>query len=470
MEDLRYWLEKVEQMGELKRIEGADWNLEIGCLIDPKVGKRDSSALLLDSIKDYPQGYRILTSALETRSRVALTLNLPRVDSDRELVEALRQRFPQWEADLDRFPPQVVDNGPILQNVHSGAEIDLFEFPAPLWHKLDGGRYIGTGNAVITRDLDTGEVNLGTYRVMIHDKKTTGLHIGRVHHGRLHYEKYHARGEACPVAVSIGHHPLIFGVAMLAFSGCEYNWAGAMRGEPIRVIQEEVTGLPIPADSEIVIAGWCPPGKTREEGPFGEWTGYYGGRGMRPIIEVERVYHRDKPIMLGSPANRYPNDWSYYANALRSAIIHNDLVKSGIPDVRGAWLHEAAGFPLITISIKQRHAGHAKRAGLIASQSLVGINGKYVIMVDEDIDPTNTQDVIWALCFRSDPEKDIEIIRGCAGMELDPMIRKPTTAPLNSRAIIDACKPYEWISEFPQAIEVDPELADIVRGKWRDLF
>lgn len=470
MEDLRYWLEKVEQMGELKRVEGADWNLEIGCLIDPKRGKRDTSALLLDNIKDYPKGYRILTSALETRNRVALTLNLPQISSDVELVEVLRQRLPQWEVNVENFPPQFVESGPVLQNVHSGAEVDLFKFPTPLWHKLDGGRYIGTGDAVITRDPDTGEVNLGTYRVQILDEKTAGLFIGRVHHGRLHYSKYHARGEACPVAVSIGHHPLIFGVACLSFSGCEYNWAGAISGEPVKVIKEEVTGLPIPANSEIVIAGWSPPNKTREEGPFGEWTGYYGRREMSPYIEIERIYHRDEPIMLGSPANRYPNDWSYYANALRSAILYNELVNNGIPDVRGAWLNEAAGFPLIAISIKQRHPGHARRAGLIASQSLIGINGKYVIVVDEDIDPTNIQDVIWALCWRTDPEKDIEILRGCAGMELDPIIRKPAAAHLNSRAVIDACKPYEWMSEFPQAIEVDPELADKVKRKWSDLF
>ncbi len=470
MEDLRDWLQKAEQIGELQKVDGADWNLEIGGLLDPKVGKRDTSALLFDNIKDYPEGYRILASIFQTMSRVALILNLPQVSSDRELVEVLRQKLPQWEAESGRFPPQVVKSGPVLQNVHSGAEIDLFEFPTPIWHELDGGRYIGTGDAVITRDPDTGAVNLGTYRVMIHDKKTVGLHIGHGHHGRIHYEKYHARGEACPVAVSIGHHPLIFGVACLPFPGCEYNFAGAIRGAPVDVIEEEVTGLPIPADGEIVIAGWCPPDKMRDEGPFGEWTGYYGVRAPMPVIEVERIYHRDQPVMTGAPPGRCPSDYSYFVNVVRSAMLHNNLIKYGIPDIRGVWLNEAVGFPFITISIKQRYAGHAKQAALIASQVAIGLDGKYVIAVDEDIDPTNIQDVIWALSFRTEPERDIDIIRRCVGMMLDPMLSGETVAPFNSRGIIDACRPYERLNDFHKAIEVPPELADRVRRKWKYLF
>jgi UbiD family decarboxylase len=273
------------------------------------------------------------------------------------------------------------------------------------------------------------------------------------------------------VAISIGNHPLIFAVSCNALKGCEYNWAGAISGEPIKVIMEEVTGLPIPADSEIVIAGWCPPDKSRMEGPFGEWTGYYGSlERPAPIIEVERIYHRNNPIIQGGKPSRPPNENTLFKSIFVSAVLHNELEKSGIPDIRGVWESDAALFPFIVISIKQRYAGHAKKAALITSQSSQVQLGRYVVVVDEDIDPTNIRDVIWALGFRSDPKSDIDIIRNCRSTQLDPLIRKPATAFFGSMAIIDACKPYDWIDEFPKAVEVSQELAAKYREKWKGVF
>jgi UbiD family decarboxylase len=470
MEDLRDWLAKVDSRGELKRLEGADWDLEISSILDPKVRGEDTSVLLFDSIKGYPKGYRIVCGPLHTTNRVADCLNLLE-GSPVELVESLRHGLLQWETNLGNYPPKVVDTGPILENVHSGDDVNLFEFPAPRYHELDGGRYIGTGHAVITRDPDNGEVNLGTYRIMVHDEKTAGFFATPGHHGRIHYEKYHEAGQACPVAISIGHHPLIFAVSCNSLQGCEYNWAGAIRGEPIKVITEEVTGLPIPADSEIVIAGWCPPGKLRMEGPFGEWTGYYGSwESSAPIIEVERIYHRNNPIIHGVRNTRPPSENSLFRSIFTSAQLHNELAKSGIPDIRGVWRSEAVLDPFVVISIKQRYAGHAKKAALITSQSNALQVSRYVIVVDEDIDPTNIRDVVWALGFRSDPKSDIDIVRNSQSNSLDPLIRKPATAFFGSIAIIDACKPYDWIDEFPKAVEVSQELAAKYREKWKGLF
>ncbi|MDZ4246682.1 MAG: UbiD family decarboxylase, partial [Dehalococcoidia bacterium] len=292
-------------------------------------------------------------------------------------------------------------------------------------------------------------------------------------HSRVHIQKYHEKGQACPIAVSIGHHPLVFRVASLEVpAGIEYNFMGAILEEPVDVIIEEITGLPIPADSEIVLAGSCPPGNFRNEGPFGEWTGYYAsGVEPAPVIDIERIYYRNNPVLLGSPPNKAPCDASYFGVLLRSAMLHNDLERMGIPDVKGVWISEVAGRQFITVSIRQRYAGHAKQAALLATQSRVGSNmGRYVIVTDEDIDPTNIQDVLWALCTRSDPVQDIDIIRNCRSNSLDPVIRKPSKAYFNSRAIIDACKPYEWKDEFPAEIRISPELADRVKSKWKDIL
>ena len=308
---------------------------------------------------------------------------------------------------------------------------------------------------------------------MIHAKTTLGFHMSPGKHGRIHYEKLHSQGKSCPIAVSIGHHPLIYRIACLEFPpGIEYGLLSAIANEPIPLIQEELTGLPIPADAEAVLVGWCPPGGLREEGPFGEWTGYYASKGRpAPIINVERVYHRNNPVMLGSCNSKPPHEDSYYHSVMRSTVIFSELVQAGIPDVKSVWLGDVGGRLFITLSIKQRYAGHARQAALLASQSTVGAYmGRYVIVVDEDIDPTNTSDVLWALCTRSDPVNDIDIIRRAWSTPLDPIIRKPATAFLNSRAIIDACKPFEWMDEFPAEIRMDKALVEKVQKKWGDVL
>jgi UbiD family decarboxylase len=468
-DDMRGWLAKVEGMGELKHIEGADWNLEIGAISGLNVRKENSPALLFDSINDYPRGYRVLTCSLNTRSRMELTFNLPKSSTGLELVQSMREKLPEWERRVKEFPYEVLETGPILENLQSGKEVNLFEFPVPKWHEQDGGRYIGTGDVIITRDPETGEINLGTYRIMVHDERTTALYISPGKHGRIHYEKYHSLGKPCPVAMSFGHHPLILGVggSEVPF-GCEYEFIGAIRGEPVKVIKEEITGLPIPADSEIVVVGWVPPNKTRMEGPFGEWTGYYASKERTaPIVEVERIYYRNKPILLGSPPFRPPNEINLFEIVKGSAKLWNNLIKSGIPDVKGVWMSEVGVQQLTIVSIKQRYPGHARQAAFLASQNRpAAYHGRYLIVVDHDIDPSDLQQVMWALCTRSDPEKDIEIIRRAWSTPLDTMIRKPTNAYFNSRAIIDACKPYEWMEEFPEDIKVSPEMAQKIKSKW----
>lgn len=467
--DLRYWLNQVEKTGNLKKVQGAGWDMDIGCISDLNVKGKDRPVLLFDGIGEYAPGYRVATCSVANSTSVGFALNLPLSLSDNDLVVTLQEKLPEWESRLDSFQPRVVDSGPVLENVHSGNEVNLLEFPVPRWHDLDGGRYIGTGDAVITRDPDTGAINLGTYRIMVHDETTAALYISPGKHGRIHYEKYHERGKACPVVVSIGHHPLIFCIARHAVAeGTEYQLIGSIQEEPVRVIIEELTGLPVPADSEIVIAGWCPPDKTRIEGPFGEWTGYYAaGARPAPVIEVERIYHRRDPIMLGCPPNRPPGDDSYYSVLVGSARIYNDLIKGGVPDVRGVWMGMATHHTFIIVSIKQRYAGHARQAGILASQSSIGAYmGRYVVVVDEDIDPSNMDDVLWAMCFRSDPEKDIDVVRKAWSTPLDPVIRKPANGFFNSRAIIDACKPFEWIDEFPPVVQYDPEFKKRIKERW----
>lgn len=471
VDDLRGWLEKVDSQGLLRRVEGAEWEGEIGALSALNARDKANPALLFDHINGYPPGYRVLTCSTHNAGTLAITFGLTSPHSDWELVDIFRERFSQWEADWQKFPPKAVKTGPVLENVHSGEEVNLLEFPAPKWHEDDGGRYIGTGDAVISQDPETGEVNLGTYRIMVHDAHTVGLYAAHGRHVRDHCDKYHSQGKPCPIAISVGHHPLFFRAASLRFPpGSEYGFIGAVRGQPVDVIREEVTGLPIPANSEIVIAGWCPPGKLKEEGPFGEFTGYYGSghfEGKSSVIEIERVYHRRDPVILGAPPNAIYYDSSYPNAIIRSARLHNNLEENGVP-VRRVWFNEAVGGGGLTIvSIKQEYAGHARRAALVASQFDTGIwVTRFVVVVDEDIDPMNIDEVLWAMCTRLEPEKDIQILPRLRGTPIDPLVRKPAKTYYRSMAILDACKPYEWIGEFPRAIGISPELMARVKKKW----
>jgi len=474
--DLRAWLDEVEALGELRHVPGADWSLELGAISELNVKKDAAPALLFDEIQGYPKGFRVLTCSTASPARLSSILRLGVEKAHHALVRKLRGKPAQWQAAAPKYDAVHVQTGPALENVRSGEAVDLFAFPSPLWHEKDGGRYIGTGCSVVTKDLDSDWVNVGTYRVMIHDRDHVGLDMVPGKHGAIQYDKYMKAGKPFPVVIAVGADPLgylISGVEV-PFGMCEYNYIGAILGEPVAVVQGEVTGLPFPAASEIVLEGWAHPGDERIEGPFGEFHGYYPGNAApAPAVEIVRVYYRNDPIMVGSPPAKPPNDYSYSKAVMRSALLFDALTAAGVPDVQAVWAHEIGGARMFNVvSIKQRYAGHAKQAGHILNQCGVGAYmSRYSVVVDEDIDPSNLQEVMWAVATRTDPEIDIDIIKRGMGSKNDPMsIAYPYKAPFSSKAIIDACRPFEFLKEFPEVAEASKELQEKIRAKWRDLF
>ena len=299
------------------------------------------------------------------------------------------------------------------------------KIPTPRWHEHDGGYYIGTGDMVIMRDPDTGWINYGAYRVQAHDKNLATVMCSKGKHGDMIKRSYHERGEPCPVAVVCGMHPALFMVAGLEipYGKNEYDAAGGLIGEPVEVIMGPRTGLPIPAHAEIAFEGFVHPNDLIDEGPLGEWTGYYaGGMKKEPAIRIETFMHRDDPILLGAIPGIPPDDDSFYRGTYRSGAVWNQLEAAGVPEVKGVWSHAAGGSRLwLTVAIKQLYAGHAKQAGLIASQCHAGAYAnRFVVVVDDDIDPADMDKVIWAMCTRFDPREGMEILRGCWSSVLDP--------------------------------------------------
>jgi UbiD family decarboxylase len=176
---------------------------------------------------------------------------------------------------------------------------------------------------------------------------------------------------------------------------------------------------------------------------------------------------------MGSPPAKPPNDYSYSKAVMRSALLHDALVAAGVADVRAVWAHEIGGARMFNVvSIKQRYAGHARQAGHLLSQCGVGAYmSRYSVVVDDDIDAANLHEVMWAVATRTDPAVDIDIIRRGMGSKNDPMfVAYPYDAPLSSKAVIDACRPWDHLEDFPPVAEASKELQEKTRAKWKDLL
>ena len=401
--------------------------------------------------------------------RLAITMGFPVPGHSLDAVRSYRDRMQTHEP----VPPRVVKHGPVLENVLRDDEVNLLKFPVPFLHELDGGRYIGTDDLVIMRDPELGWVNGATYRVMVQDEQRVNIWMSPGKHGRQIREKYFAQGKPCPVLISCGHDPLLFlaGGNELRFGLSEYDYAGGHRGQPFEVVLSELHGLPMPAHAEIVLEGELIEGETAPEGPFGEFTGYYaGGRSEQPVIRVRRIYHRNDPILTMATPMRPPSDFSYSKCVMKAGMIWDEVERAGLSGVKGVWCHEAGGARMLNvISIKQAYAGHSKQAGMAAASCQSGSYlGRLVVVVDDDIDPTDLFDVMWSVCTRCDPAEDIDIIRKMWSGPLDPRIPRGTS--WNSRAVIDACRPFEKIKEFPPVARASAELRAKVESKYRDIL
>lgn len=471
-DDLREFLERADRIGEVKRISGASWDLEMAGISEMFGHERPDNppALLFDNIPGYPKGFRVIWGAGNSRRRLALTYGFKDADRTTDLIKAYRDRMRKG---FELIPPITVKMGPVLENVDRDEKVDLFKFPAPRVHEIDGGRYLGTHDLVIMRDPETGWVNVGTYRVQLYDRNTVGLWISPGKHGRLIREKYFAKGEPCPVLISVGTDPLLFitGGNEIDYGVSEFAYAGAHRGRPFEVIESELHRLPMPARDEIVLEGEIMPNDIRTEGPFGEFTGYYaGGEHDQPAVRIRRVYYRNDPILTTARPGRPPHDFIYAKCVSKAATIWDEIEKAGLPGVQGVWSHEAGGARMFNIiSIKQMYPGHARQAGHLAFSCHAGnYLGRWVIVVDDDIDPTNMFDVIWALSTRCDPVTGIDLIGKAWSGPLDPMLPKGTVE--NTRAIIDACRPWSRRDQFPPIAAASRQIMEETYRKWRHLL
>lgn len=466
--DLREYLARLDEIGELTRLSGAHWNLEVG-VISEMAFEHQGPALLFENIADYSSECRLVTNLCSTDRRSMLAMGF---DLDLAMGEAMA-RFKERYANYKPIPPLAVSRAPFQAHEYRGADIDLFRFPVPLWHELDGGRYIGTGDCVVFRDPDGGRINVGTYRLEVHDRSTTGIYQGPDNDGAKICRKYWAKGQAAPVAASFGQEPAIF----LTASGClgtpsgmpEYEFAGFVRGEPVEVVEGKVTGLPIPASAEIVIEGEIPPPEveSRNEGPFGEYTGYYMASPVpEPVIRVKALYHRDQPILHGAPPFKPVK--GHYSSPFPGRTVTGLWSRLERQGIRILSIRSLGPLAATAIQIRQESEEDVPR--LLKAIGDIPSPQRMFVIVDHDVDLDNPKDVLWAIGTRCEPTTGIQVDTVQTEWIFNPALTKDHRLKKGrypfSRMIINACRPYKLLDQLPPVNLFSEERRAQAWSKW----
>jgi len=467
------WLEQAERIGEVRRITAeVDPYLEMATIVRLAQHEVGGPAFLFENIKGHP-GKRALFNPFGTSAnRIALALREVPGKSALDLVKLLKEKAKV------KLPPKVIaaSAAPVNRNVDRGDRVDITQFPAPHFWPLDGGRYIGTCDSIITRDPASGRINLGTYRQMVKSRNEVGYYTSPGKDARLDMEAWWAMGKPAPVAAVYGLDPLQFLISATSYpkTQSEYDFWGGVNGAPIEVFESDVTGLPIPAHAEIVVEGFAHPDDLFQEGPFGEFTGYYGRPGgPAPFIRVEAARYRDNPVLTChlNLMEEWPANSEYMMAVLRSAALWNNLDALGVVGVKGVWCPpEATSMGMNIVSIEQRFAGHAAQVLALAAQCTgAAYFSKYIVVVDEDVDPSDLARVMWAMVTRSRPAQSIDILRETWSTYLDPSLNPPEIRPWGSKCLINACMEFKYIKQFARRLKLSRPVYEQVARRWAEL-
>lgn len=436
--DLRSFLEYLYERRELARLPGpVNPRFEVAAYIR-KSSDVGGPAFLFESVKGSNMRMAAGVFSSPSKAEHALRANGPR--------EAL-ERFMEG---LERpIPPVLVDDGPCQEIVLTGDGIDLTKLPIPTYSKQDPGPFITVGVG-IAKDPETGIPNAGIYRMQLFGPKEMGLAASPYADFdaiRTHAEKLNQRLE---FAVAIGVDPVIqlATQARVPLGVDELTIAGGLHGSAVQVVKCKTVDLLVPATSEIVLEGYFDPGERREEGPFGEMTGYVGPGGPEPVFHCTAITTRRDPIfqagLTGIPVteNHVLKLLPMEANLLKA-------LRQIYPDVTGVRYAPEGGAELLAIiGLKQRYINQAKNLILSALGSVA--HPKMVIVVDDDVDIYDPAKVWWAVLTRAQPAEDILIIPRAAGGQLDPSAPSKFGSSLVG---IDATIPYGV--DFAEVVEVD---------------
>jgi UbiD family decarboxylase len=490
--DLRGWIAALKAHGELHEIDAeVDWNIELGTVMRLAQGPGTGKALLFNNIKDYNKPSsrcrRVFGSALNNYRRIALMLGLPADTHPRELVKISRNILE------GAIPPRIVDGGPVKENIVTGKDVDLEELPVPYWNRLDGGRYLITYAGVVTKDPQTGVMNVGVYRGMLAGRDKIPILMWRAQHIGHHATSWLAAGQKeMPIAVAIGWEPSLgFCAGSPVPKGiCEYDVMGAIRGAPVDLVKCETVDLHVPASAEIVIEGYLglDPDSYMMEGPYAEFTGYLASeRSPKPTIRVTCITHRHDPILRGTIEGCLPGSYSENAvgsSIMRAATAWNVLDRSGVPGITDVWCPPVQAGINALVRMQQTYRGQAKQAAnALWGSTAAHVRYKHVTVVDDDIDIHDYAAVDWAIAHRVNAgENDIVIMPGTFGLGLDPSTRRRDRNPALfgtgkwNRVLIDATMNLDYDPDpdlggarFPPTVWPNQDDVAAVEARWREL-
>ncbi|MET8468518.1 non-oxidative vanillic acid decarboxylases subunit C [Streptomyces sp. NPDC006422] len=462
-DDLRSFLGTLEKEGQLLRITDEvlpEPDLAAAANATGRIGE-NAPALYFDNVKGFTDA-RIALNVHGSWANHALALGLPKNTPVKEQVEEFARR---WDA----FPvaPERREDAPWRENAQEGEDVDLFSvLPLFRLNDGDGGFYLDKA-AVVSRDPegpdDFGKQNVGTYRIEVIGSNRLAFQPVPMHDVAQHLRKAEEVGEDLPIAITLGNDPVMAIVAgmPMAYDQSEYEMAGALRGAPAPIATAPLTGFDVPWGSEVVIEGVIESRKRQIEGPFGEFTGHYSGGRRMPVIRVDRVSYRTNPVFeslyLGMP-------WTEcdYLVGPNTCVPLLKQLRAEFPEVQAVNAMYTHGL-MVIISTKKRYGGFAKAVGMRAMTTPHGLGYvAQVIVVDEDVDPFNLPQVMWAMSAKVNPKDDVVVIPNLSVLELAPAAQP---AGITSKMIIDATTPVspDVRGNFSTPAKDLPETADWAR-------
>ncbi|MDO8730909.1 MAG: menaquinone biosynthesis decarboxylase [Candidatus Omnitrophota bacterium] len=474
--NLQEFIAELERRGELKRVRApVDPTLEITEIADRLVKSESGGpGLLFEQVKGSPIPLAINLFATKRRMELALGVadleEIPRrieellkIPNPTGLLEKL-SLLPKL-AELAQFPPKKVSRGACQEVViRDNPSLNLLPI-LQCWPK-DAGRYITLGS-VITRHKQTGRRNVGLYRLQVFDDKTLGMHWQLHKDGAEHWKGY-APGEKMPVAVALGGDPasMYAASAPLPPEIDEYLFAGFLRKEPVELVKGVTVDLEVPAEAEIVIEGYVEVGPRREEGPFGDHTGYYSLAEPYPVMKVTAITHRKNPVYPTTIVGIPPMEDLWLGKATERIFL--PLVRKMVPEIIDMNFPAEGIFNNgVIVSIKKSYPGQARKV----AHALWGLGQlmftKVIIVVDEWVDVQNASQVAWLAFMNIDPKRDCFFVEG----PVDTLNHASPEWNFGSKMGVDATAklPEEGHSRgWPDLIEMDPKVREQVSRRWAE--
>lgn len=468
--DLQHFMDALEGRKLLKRISAlVDSELEITEIAD-RVVKSGGPALLFEHVKG--SRYPLLINAFGTAERLRLALQVKDLDDIAGEISGLldiskyigilnKIKAAPKIARLSMVFPRKVRHAACQEVVE---EPDLDTLPILKCWPGDGGRFI-TLPVVIIKDPETGMQNMGMYRLQVYDKQTTGMHWHMHKDGRQIFDKYASR---MPVSVALGCDPatIYAATAPLPAFMDEMLFAGFLRRCPLETVKCLTNDLYVPANAEFVLEGYVDHGEKREEGPFGDHTGYYSLKDAYPVFHITCLTRRKRPVYPATVVGRPPMEDCFFGKATERIFL--PVIKLQRPDIVDM------NFPLegvfhncVIVSIKKRYPGQAKSV----MHSLWGMGQmmytKLIVVVDENIDPHDVSAVAWKAFNNIDAGRDVVINEG----PLDALDHASPLPCYGHKMGIDATKklPSEGHTrEWPDEIAMSEDIKALVTGRWAE--